>query len=145
MNDKPKTEEEIKNEIEDSIKNKFWDVYACNTSSLSSICRQLAFAEGGICWFYIKDSHFPMEIKLILTFLLLFFISDACQYYFLAANNKKQAEFYEDLLNRKEPVITNKNQIQRPITINSSGNIFFGIKLFSIAIASFLLIAKFFI
>jgi hypothetical protein len=113
-----------------------------NTKTLSSICRQLAFAEGGICWFYLHGCNFPIEIKLILTFLLFFFIADASQYYYLAINNKKQAEFYEDLLNRK--IITAKEQVQRPIKINSSGNFCFLLKLFSIAIASLLLVAKFY-
>lgn len=144
MNEEITAKEDTKEEIEKNIKEKFWDVYASNTSSLSSICRQLAFAEGGICWFYIQNSYIPIGIKVILTFLLMFFISDACQYFSLAANNKKQAEFYEELLHREEPMITTKEQVLRPIKINSSGNIFFGIKLFSIAIASLLLIAKFY-
>lgn len=146
MNEKTEVKEaiepKIKEEIEASIKEKFWDVYACNTSSLSSICRQLAFAEGGICWFYLQNSTFSIEIKLILTFLLLFFVADASQYYFLAENNKKQAEFYEDLLNRE--IITTKEQVQRPMEINSSGNICFRLKLFLIAIASLLLMGKFY-
>ncbi len=135
-------EPQIKDEIEACIKEKFWDIYASNTGDLSNICRQLAFAEGGICWFYIQDSSFTIEIKIILTFLLGFFIADASQYYFLATNNKKQAKFYENLLNIN--LITSKEQIQRPIEINTSGNICFQLKLVSIAIASILLVAKFY-
>ena len=78
-NENEEKELKLKEKIEASIKEKFWDVYASNTGALSSICRQLAFAEGGICWFYIQDSSFTIEIKLILTFLLLFFIADASQ------------------------------------------------------------------
>lgn len=78
MNDPTNVNEEkelkLKENIETSIKEKFWDVYASNTGTLSSICRQLAFAEGGICWFYIQDSSFTPSIKLILTFLILFLL-----------------------------------------------------------------------
>ncbi|WP_454784687.1 hypothetical protein [Legionella sp. WA2024007413] len=139
-----KTSGQQKEEIELEIHKKFWAVYSDNTKTLSSICRQLAFGEGGVCWFFIQEAYFSFEIKLILTFLLLFFVADAGQYLFLATNNKKQAEFYEELLNRNDPVITNKEQVQRPIKINSAGNICFGLKLISLAIASLLLIATFY-
>ncbi|WP_412754905.1 hypothetical protein [Legionella donaldsonii] len=129
-----------KEKIEEAIKNKFWTVYNNNTSKLSSICRQLAFAEGGICWFYISNDSFPFEIKLILIFLLLFFMADAGQYFLLAMNNKKQAEFYEYLL--EQGTITSPEQILRPIKINSSGNFCFGLKLFLLTVASILLIVK---
>jgi len=76
MNEKTKEEiaREQKEEIEREINNKFWAVYTKNTKTLSSICRQLAFAEGGICWFYLQGSNFSIDIKLILTFLLLFLL-----------------------------------------------------------------------
>ncbi|MBI2786454.1 MAG: hypothetical protein HYX60_09210 [Legionella longbeachae] len=43
-----KEEREENEEFEETINKKFWSVYSNNTSNLSSICRQLAFAEGGI-------------------------------------------------------------------------------------------------
>lgn len=129
-------------EIEETINNKFWNVYSDNTSKLSKICRQLAFAEGGICWFYINNKHFSIQIKLTLTLLLLFFIADAFQYFLLAINNKKYAELYEDLLSRE--IIKKKEQIHRPASINISGTFCYGLKIFFIIIASLLLIANFY-
>jgi len=104
-------------EIKDKIKSRFWLVYNKNTSTLSSICRQLAFAEGGICWFFLtfegscisNVSRIPIEIKIILIFLVLFFIFDALQYLILATYNKIFAEFYEQKL--EEEVIKNVDQM----------------------------------
>jgi len=114
---------EIKQEIENEINNKFWEVYADTTSRLSSICRQLAFAEGGICWFFLTDNthRLSLDIKIILIFLVVFFIFDACQYLTLAMYNKIVALLYEEHL--KNGLIKNKDQITRPVWINSAGNL----------------------
>lgn len=140
-------EESSKNvkEIENEISNKFWNVYSRNTTTLSSICRQLAFAEGGICWFFLRVEQLPkipLDIKIILMFLVLFFIFDACQYFVLSIYNKIIASIYEKLLS--DGLLTNKNDVTRPPWINYPGNFCFGMKLFCIGIASFFLIGKFF-
>lgn len=142
--DRELTKEELER-IESTIKEKFWNVYGNNTARLSSICRQLAFAEGGICWFYLSKSSsvgISLDLKIILTFLVLFFIADAGQYFILAMNNKKLAMLYEAKLDKK--LISSKEEIIRPIWINSSGDICFGIKLLFIGMASILLIARFY-
>lgn len=131
--------------IKKAISENFWEVYGKNTAKLSSICRQLAFAEGGICWFFLKPDNpdkIPMDIKIILLFLVLYFILDACQYLTLAIYNKAIALFYEEKV--KDGTIKTHSQITRPSWINSSGEVCFLLKLFSIGIASFFLIEKFF-
>ncbi|GGI92293.1 hypothetical protein [Legionella impletisoli] len=137
------TKEEVE-KIESAIKDKFWNVYGNNTARLSGICRQLAFAEGGICWFFLSNpsAGISLDLKIILTFLVFFFIADAGQYFMLAMNNKKLAMLYEAKLDKK--LIYSKEEIIRPIWINSSGDICFGIKLLFLGIASILLIAKFY-
>lgn len=131
--------------IEKSISENFWEVYGNNTAKLSSICRQLAFAEGGICWFFMKPENqgvVTTDIKIILLFLVLFFILDACQYLTLAIYNKAIALFYEDKV--KDGTIKSDRQITRPPWINSSDEVCFVLKLFCLGIASFFLIGKFF-
>lgn len=134
--------DETKNELEKVIKEEFWEVYHKTTSKLSNICRQLAFAEGGVCWFFLKEcgQSLPLDIKIILTFLVFFFIFDACQYFVLAINNKNLAMIYEKQV--KKQIITSKSEIFRPAWINHPANFCFTLKLFSIGIASFLLIGK---
>lgn len=142
---KTKVKGRRREEIEKTISENFWEVYLKNTSTLSSICRQLAFAEGGICWFFLKfdnNEKITSDIKIILIFIVLFFIFDACQYFTLGMYNKIIALFYEQKL--EENIIKNKNQITRPPWINSSGNFCFVAKLFCIGIASFFIIGKFF-
>lgn len=138
--------EEKKRILEEEIRKKFWNPYSNNTSTLSNICRQLAFAEGGICWFFFtagkKLQILTLDIKVILLFLVLFFIFDACQYFCLAFYNKIIAFFYEEKVNDRS--IKRQADITRPIWINYPGNFCFGMKLFCIGMASFFLIGKFF-
>lgn len=138
---------EKKERLEEEIRKKFWTAYSNNTSTLSNICRQLAFAEGGICWLFLTIGGknlqiIPLDIKVILLFLVLFFIFDACQYFCLAFYNKIIAFLYEEKVNDKS--IKKKADITRPVWINYPGSFCFGMKLFCIGTASFFLIGKFF-
>jgi len=69
------------NEIQNKINSAFWDPYHSQTIILSSVCRQLAYAEGGICWIFIKQgcAQHP-EIYLILKSIVFFFVFDFFQY-----------------------------------------------------------------
>lgn len=136
-----KTKEKIQNKIDDM----FWSVYGNNTSTLSSICRQLSFAEGGICWFFMKVNDdktiMTTDIKIILIFLVLYFIFDACQYLALAIYNKAIALLYEQQLH--DGSLTTDASVKRPSWINSTANVCFIMKLICISLGSFLLIGKF--
>lgn len=140
-----KTKHANEAKVKTKINVTFWDNYAKNTATLSSICRQLSFGEGGICWFFLKQeqpSNIPLDIKIILTFLVLFFIFDACQYFTLAFYNKIMALFYEEKLD--EGVIKDVSEVTRPPWINYPGNLCFILKLFCLGVASFFLIGKLF-
>lgn len=139
------TKKDLKEKIEKVIEENFWDVYGKNTSMLSSICRQLAFAEGGICWFFLRSENsqqITLDVKIILTLLVLFFIFDASQYFVIAMYNKIIAMIYEQQVTDK--VLVRKNQVIRPIWINYPGNVCFILKLCCLGMASFFLIGKFF-
>lgn len=134
-----------KEEIQKAINDEFWDLYTKNSSTLSSICRQLSFAEGGICWLFLKPGCpgyiITPDVIIILIFLVLFFIFDACQYLSLANNNKFIALLYEKKL--EEGKLKDKKDVTRPSWINYSASVCFVIKLCCIGVSSFLLIAKF--
>lgn len=85
-----------RSKIKTAIEKEIWSVYNSNTSILSGICRQLAFAEGGVCWFFKSPTgQLSAEVIFILKFLILFFAFDALQYFFAAAIYWLVAKYYE--------------------------------------------------
>jgi hypothetical protein len=61
-----------RSEIQKRIDKLFWAPYSSQTITLSNICRQLAFAEGGICFFFIKPAGYQPMISQDIGFTLNF-------------------------------------------------------------------------
>ncbi len=119
-----------------------WNEYSLNTDSLSKVCRQLAFAEGGLCWFFkTPQSTFPSQIINVLFFLILYFLLDAFQYLISAVLYKNLAKYYEK--RNENNLLKNKNDVKRPACINFPAKICFILKIVSLSYASLLLIKYF--
>ncbi len=72
------------------------------SSTLSSICRQIAFAEGALYW--LLFTGFNISSKYIIVgyfFLLFYFFSDLFQYLFGYIAYKKKAEQNQEYLDNK--------------------------------------------
>lgn len=136
--------DEKKNDQEE-IDQKFWVIYDKNTKMVSVICRQLAFGEGAICWFFKSDkvfscgtnytNLFPSQINIILFFLILFFLFDVIQYLIASGIYWCVAKMYEKNFPRKN--------IQREGWMNLPSKVCFFLKLIFLTIASFILICLF--
>lgn len=128
--------------IFDAIKINFWDVYESSTTKLSNICRQLAFAEGGICWFFITQKYAlscsTNNISWILIFLVLFFLFDALQYLASSIIYAGAAYYYE--YRNRHDLLKNTKDVDRRWYMNIFPLILFLIKLFLITMASCFLI-----
>lgn len=131
----------LNNEIFNAIKHNFWSVYESHTVILSNICRQLAFAEGGICWFYISNvNHLrpSTEISSIFFYLILFFIVDALQYLVNSIIYASVAFYYERKNNKNE--ISNVRDVDRQHWMNIIPMLIYAGKLFLISKSSYLII-----
>lgn len=128
----------LDDQIRKKIKEQFWDHYATQGSTLSNICRQLAFAEGGICWFYIsgQDLHADV-IKFILKVLITFFIFDIFQYLYSVSIYYVVAKCYE----RNLKLYKDDTDIKKPPWINIPAVIFFIFKIVALFLASYKLMS----
>lgn len=128
--------------LEHRIKELFWDEYKKSTSTFSSICRQLAFAEGGICWlFKTQGQKLPLIFLITLTFLVVFFILDAWQYHEISRTYRKCARKYEKEV--EEGRITAVTEIYKDTGTNKSSKRLFNAKLYVLSGASVFLIIGF--
>lgn len=85
-------------DVQEKINDLIWSTYAKDTAAFSSICRQIAFAEGGICWALLAQRNAtasPEDIKMILAVISVFFILDAAQYFFGAIIYYCTGRYYE--------------------------------------------------
>lgn len=130
----------LNNEIFKAIKENFWSVYESHTVILSNICRQLAFAEGGICWFYMSDvNHLcPNTTYHIFFYLILFFIVDALQYLANSIIYAGVAFYYERKNNKNE--ISNVRDVDRRHWMNIIPMLIYAGKLFLLSTSSYLII-----
>ncbi len=113
------------------VKENFWIVRNNSTLTLSTTCRQLGLGLGGICWL-IKSSPTNCQVSLlstmILIFVVIFFLIDACQYLSSLINYQNIAEEYDlKILTKK---ITEVKQLCEPKGINTLSYIFFILKIF---------------
>lgn len=134
-------EEQLNLEIFNTIKKNFWSVYESNTTILSNICRQLAFAEGGICWFFktpASQSCFSNEVSSILMLLVVFFLIDGMQYLANSMIYGGAALYYECKNNKG--LLKNIRDVDRKHSMNILPLILFFIKLIFLSIASCLII-----
>lgn len=137
----PNKKKENANKIKSAI-DELWGEYIVNTTILSTVCRQLAFGEGAVCWFFKNSSgNLPIDIKNILLFLVLYFISDVLQYLTSTIIYWNYAKFYEYKNNKQ--FLKNEDDITKPEWINAPSRAFFILKIFFLGIASFLLIGYF--
>ena len=111
------------------------------TLILSSILRQIAFTEGSLFWF-LKIQFQVNILSIILGFsaLLLFFISDAVQYYNGYTKFKKQADIFENNMANKK---VNESDYQDSQGLHLSITLPFKIKLIFLLIATAALVFDF--
>lgn len=123
------------------VKDHFWSVRNFSAQTLSSTCRQLALAEGGLCWLIKSSASYSLiscQTNGVLIALVLFFIFDAMQYLISSIKYHDLAERYDhEILNKN---ITKIEELKEPKKINRTANIFFTIKLFILSAASLTLI-----
>jgi hypothetical protein len=127
--------------IRSKIKEKFWDEYKFNTITLSTVCRQLAFAEGGVCSFFrLSDGKLPTIFLLVLGLLVFFFFCDVAQYLISTIVYNSYGKYYEK---RLEKGLLNEQDIKKPERINKCANSFLYVKLFFLFIASVFIVIGF--
>lgn len=123
---------EEKRDVRETIE-MYWNEFQAYTDKLSTVCRQLAFAEGGIFWIFFQKNA-PGFIVLGFFFLILYFVFDVLQYYF---GRNECLEFAEKAQEKYE---TNKNisfrDIKKPKNPHKKIRKLLEIKLIFIAIAS---------
>lgn len=125
--------------IFDAIKANYWDAFDFSTATLSNICRQLAFAEGGICWFYISHSCITKSnISSIFLWLIWFFIFDALQYFFSSIISFAAGCYFE--YKNEHGKLKNIKNVERTHKMNAPSHILFLIKLVPLSYSSYLLI-----
>ncbi|HVE44789.1 MAG TPA: hypothetical protein VNC84_06620 [Gammaproteobacteria bacterium] len=123
-------------EIEATIDEEIWSVYDSNTKIFSAICRKLAFAEGGICWFFKSQAnHLPPDIIFILKFLILFFASDALQYFLAATIYWSVGKYYEYC--NAHGLIKTPKQVVKQAWMNRASLLLFLVKIVFLVIASY--------
>ncbi len=128
-------------EIFEAIKSNFWAVYDTSTTKLSTICRQLAFAQGGICWFYISQScqlNGSKVVSSIFFYLIWFFIVDALQYLANSIIYAGFALYFERKNDQKK--LKNIRDVDRRFWMNIIPIILFIIKLLLISKSSYIII-----
>jgi hypothetical protein len=134
----PKEKEDLYKYIDKTI----WSIHQRDTKILSNTCRQLALAEGGMCWVIISSSYLnfkPYQMNLILLYLLLFFIFDALQYLTTSVLYKRFAKSYNKKV--EENKIKDIQNIKLPNWVNSPANVFFILKIMILLSSSLLLIS----
>lgn len=134
--------EEQKEKLYEYVDKHFWSIYNRDTTTLSNTCRQLALAEGGICWVIIS-SNYPslisfFQINTVLIMLVLFFIFDAAQYLFSSRAFKTLAKHYNDQIS--DNIITDQKELKIPQGINTVANVCFILKLSTLSLTSLFLI-----
>lgn len=131
----------LNDEIFSAIKVNYWDDFNFSTATLSNICRQLAFAEGGICWFFISqscDTNITSNVSNIFLWLVVFFILDASQYLLSSIISFIAACYFEYQNDRK--TINNARDVDRTHWMNIPSHLIFLIKLTPLTYSSYLLI-----
>ena len=132
---------ELSDPIVKAIKENFWNVYESHTIILSNICRQLAFAEGGICWFYISSPNSACHnthISSIFFYLICFFIVDAVQYLANSIIYATAAYYFECKNNQNK--VKNVRDVDRRHSMNIIPLILFVSKLVLISKSSYMII-----
>lgn len=131
-----------KEELYDYVKTHYWSVYRNSSSILSSSCRQLALAVGGICWLIKSNSEqkfYTCQINIftniILILLVLFFVFDAAQYFISSLSYKKLARDYDSKITSEE--FKEISQLVEPQSINILPIICFSMKILLLIFSSF--------
>lgn len=122
--------------IQDAIDEKIWSIYNSNTTALSNLCRQLAFAEGGICWFFkLPNTPLSPEVKITLMLIAVFFMLDALQYFVAVLIFWSVAKYYEYRHGRKE--LVRSDQIVKKWWMSRFSFLFFLAKIACLMLASY--------
>ena len=124
-------------DISKAITENFWSIYSLSTATLSNVCRQLAFAEGGVCWFFkypTNQACFSENITSILMYLILFFAADVLQCLISSIVYWIFGKYYESQHRRGKLKDTSK--VYRKWYMNIFSIPFFVIKLIMLTYAS---------
>ncbi len=123
------------------VKNHFWRSRNSSAHTLSTTCRQLALGEGGICWLVKASTYCSLgssQANFVLILLVVFFIFDATQYLISYIRYSDIAEEYDGkILNYK---IKKIEELKEPKNINRAPMVCFILKLFTLLLASLLLV-----
>lgn len=84
-----------KQNLHNYVKDYYWGTFWRNTAILSGTCRQLALSLGGLVWFAKSDMQSSTSGKLILLFVVLFFMADVAQYLVQGYAFHQLAECYD--------------------------------------------------
>lgn len=128
--------EKIKSQINDE-----WKEYEIYTDKVSSVCRQLAYAEGGVLWI-IFNANPNKAIFFGFLFLILYFICDAIQYYSGMRSHYKLAKEHQKKYERDREKLKLAD-VKKSSSTNRTVKQFFYAKLVFIGIASFMFIGLF--
>jgi hypothetical protein len=132
-------EDNSKNDIASAINEEIWSIYNSNTQTLSNICRQIAFAEGGICWFYKLPLYpLPSNVVLILKFLVWFFLLDALQYFIAVTLYWLVAKHYE--CRNKQKLLKKPSEVVRTWWMNRPSSVLFLAKIICLTFSSYYVI-----
>ncbi|MFO2976477.1 hypothetical protein SCO70_02835 [Legionella pneumophila serogroup 3] len=126
-----------KEELYNYVKNHYWAVYRNSSTILSSTCRQLALALGGLCWLIKSNPDYKVvtcQSNLILVFLVMFFIFDALQYLISSMSYQKLAKKYDNKITNSK--LTSISELIEPSDINHLPMICFSLKLFFLIFSS---------
>ena len=126
-----------KEDLYNYVKTHYWSVYRNSSNILSSSCRQLALALGGLCWLVKSTPNYKFVIcqsNLILIFLVMFFVSDALQYLISSMSYKKLAQKYDDDITNKK--LSSVSELIEPSNITLLPMICFSLKLFFLAFSA---------
>jgi hypothetical protein len=134
---------EKKNELPEIEKvrsqiNREWKEYETYTDKVSTVCRQLAYAEGGILWI-VFNINSNRCIFLVFLFLILYFIFDVIQYYIGMRNYYKLAQEHQKKYERDGEKLKVAD-IEKPSSTNRTEKQCLYVKLILIGIASVLFI-----
>lgn len=131
-----------KEEIEKKIDEKYHESVEY-TKIISTICRQLAFAEGAVLWFLEDKFHISISVMIgCFCALILYFTFDIIQYLIGHIKYSNKGKELEEKYHGQEDY--NINNYKNTNDFNKPIEILLYIKLIFIALASFLLLIGFF-
>ncbi len=122
---------------------KYWEEYRMQTDKLSGVLRQLAFLEAGAFWIFLyKANEHSIILNIGFLTLILFFASDAIQYYNGFTSASKLAKSSEDKFIEDQGITV--SDIAKHPDILEKSKFFFYAKIVLITLSSLILLGYLF-